>query len=87
MQTRRQKLILQLIRNCHALLYHPSPAALADLIEHSTGHRLGGGKTIRAELIRLLEDGSITAIEVGRGTAGTRYTLSDCPCPYCTPRS
>lgn len=84
MHTRRQKLILQLIRDCHRLLYHPSPAAVSELIEHQTGHRLGGAKTIRAELIRLLEDDSITAIEVGSGPAGTRYRLRDCTCQYCS---
>ena len=38
---------------------------------------------VRAELVRLLEAGSILHVEKGSGTAPAKYALADCDCDRC----
>jgi hypothetical protein len=83
MHTRRQRLILDILTQCHTMLYHPSPANIAELLELQTGHRLGGRKTVTAEVVNLLIAGAIFRIERRKGATANRYSLRDCPCAYC----
>lgn len=83
MHTRRQKLILSILLESHNVGIHPSPAHISSILERRTEHKLGGVKTIRAELIRLMMDGTIREVETRGGSAANRYRLSACTCPYC----
>lgn len=83
MQTRRQKLITSILLESHQLALHPSPAQISAALELRSGHKLGGVKAIRAELMRLILDGTIREIETHAGPAPNRYALRDCPCPFC----
>lgn len=84
MLTRRQKILLDLLTQCHTVNFHPSPSHLAELLLRETGWPFGtSAQAVRAELVRLLEAGAILRVERGTGTAATKYSLADCNCNRC----
>ena len=84
MLTRRQRILLDLLTQCHRLDFHPSPPHLGGLLVRATEWPMGTSPAaVRAELVRLLEAGSILHVEKGSGTAPTKYALADCDCDRC----
>ena len=84
MLTRRQRILLDLLAQCHRVAFHPSPPHLARLLVRATEWPTGtSAQAVRAELVRLLEAGAIVGVEKGAGTAATKYALADCDCDRC----
>lgn len=84
MTTRRQRILLDLLVECHRLRFHPSPAHLSGLLEERTGWEKGASpRAVRADLVRLLEAGSIRAIVTSKGSGANRYLVEGCPCQGC----
>lgn len=84
MLTRRQRILLDLLVECHRVRFHPSPAHLSGLLEERTGWEKGASpRAVRAELVRLLDGGNVQAIVVGTGSAANRYVVEGCPCADC----
>lgn len=87
MFTRRQRILLDLLTRCHAVEVHPSPVHLARLLQRQVDWPRGTSKqAVRSELVRLLEDGAIVAVERGAGVSPAKYALADCDCEWCRHR-
>lgn len=87
MFTRRQRILLDLLTRCHGLEVHPSPVHLARLLQREVDWPRGTSKqAVRSELVRLLEDGAIVAVERGAGVSPAKYALADCNCEWCRHR-
>ena len=79
--TRRQRMVLDALLICHRKpSMHPSPRWLANHIEH------WGEKAVRADIANLIALGLIEDVEVGTGSAPSKYKLHQCDCTYCTSR-
>lgn len=74
-------MVLDALLICHQKpLMHPSPRWLANHIEH------WGEKAVRADIANLIALGLIEDVEVGTGSAASKYKLVHCTCTYCTSR-
>ena len=72
-------MVLDMLTICHQKpTMHPSPRWIARHLEH------WGEKAVRADLSNLIALGLIEDVEVGTGSAPSKYRLSGCTCPFCT---
>lgn len=71
-------MVLDALLICHQKpAMHPSPRWLSRHLEH------WGEKAVRADIANLIALGLIEDVEIGTGSAPSKYRLTGCSCPHC----